>query len=164
MEHTTKILRFSPLTLAAITTTLLALSCISVADLGSDDQKNADSKGLFLESIEWGRLVDVYDIAGDLVESDVLIDHLVTTSSIVELSANAVTQEESLIIQYPQESAEFVAVLFDLKDNLQTKVACEHFVTTDEHNLRRRKPDLKLPNPEQSIPIQPPSKASCCEQ
>jgi hypothetical protein len=151
LEHTTKILRFSPLTLAAITTTLLALSCISVADLSSDDQKNADSKGLFLESIEWGRLVDVYDIAGDLVESDVLIDHLVTTSSIVELSANAVTQEESLIIQYPQESAEFVAVLFDLKDNLQT-IERRDVIGESTYDLLARNASLRL---NFNLPINP---------
>jgi hypothetical protein len=99
---------------------LLAASCISVADLNPEDQENADAKGLFLESIEWGRIVDVYDVDGNLVEEDVLVDHLITTSSTVELLANAVTQKESLFIQFPEASAEFEALLFGYKDNLQS--------------------------------------------
>jgi hypothetical protein len=72
-----------------------------------------------LESIESGRIVDVYDVDGNLVEEDVLIDHLITGSSTVSLSANAVTQKESLFIQFPEASAEFEALLFDYKNNLQ---------------------------------------------
>ena len=120
MENTSRSLRFPPFPQLAILCALLVTSCISVADLSPEEQTNSDAKGLFLESIEWGRIVDVYDVAGTLVEEDVLIDHLITTSSTVSLIANAVTQKESLFIQFPEESAEFEALLFDYKDNLQT--------------------------------------------
>ncbi len=129
LANTSRSLRFPPFSQLAILCTLLAASCISVADLNPEDQSNADAKGLFLESIEWGRIVDVYDVDGNLVEEDVLVDHLITTSSTVELLANAVTQKESLFIQFPEASAEFEALLFGYKDNLQSvtsrDVLCE---------------------------------------
>ena len=99
---------------------MLVTSCISVADEDPSTQDNLDSKGLFLESMEWGRIVDVYDIGGNLVEEDVLVDHEITTSLTVSLIANAVTQKESLFIQFPEASAEFAALLFDYKDSLKT--------------------------------------------
>jgi hypothetical protein len=120
LANTSRSLSFSSLPKLAILFTLLAASCISVADLSTSDQANADAKGLFLESIEWGRIVDVYDVGGDLVEEDVLVDHLATSSSVISLSANAVTQKESLFIQFPEASAEFSTLLLDLKTNLQT--------------------------------------------
>ena len=120
MANTSRSLRSIPFPQLAILCTLLATSCISVASLSPEDQENADAKGLFLESIEWGRIVDVYDVDGNLVEEDALVDHLITGSSVVSLTANAVTQKESLFIQFPEASAEFAALLFDYKDNLQT--------------------------------------------
>ncbi len=100
--------------------TLSALSCISVADLSKEQQALTDAKGLHLTSIEWGRIVDVYDVDGNLVESDVLVDHLVTSSAAIELTANAVSQKESMFIQFPESSAEFSALFSDLKSNLQS--------------------------------------------
>ena len=120
MANTSRLLSFIPFSQLAILCTLLVASCISVANSSLSDQAAEDAKGLFLESIEWGRIVDVYDVGGNLVEEDVLIDHLITGSSTVSLSANAVTQKESLFIQFPEASAEFETLLFDYKDNLQT--------------------------------------------
>jgi hypothetical protein len=123
LANTSRSLRFTTFPQLAILCTLLVTSCISVANPDLRTQANEDAKGLFLESMEWGRIVDVYDIDGNLVEEDVLIDHLITTApSLVKLIANAVTQKESLFIQFPEASSEFEALLFDYKDNLKTVV------------------------------------------
>jgi hypothetical protein len=118
LAKTSRSPRFTPFSHLAILCTLLTASCISKADLNPADQANADAKGLFLESIEWGRLVDVYDINGNLVEEDVLVNHKITSSSEVKLIANAVTQRESLFIQFPKGSAEFDTRFFAYRDDL----------------------------------------------
>ena len=153
MANTSRSLRFTPFSQLAILCTLTVASCISVADFNPADEKNDASKGLFLESIEWGRLVDVYDVDGNLVEADVLVDHLITTSTKVSLIANAVTQKESLFIQFPEASAEFEALLFDYKNNLQT-VSRRDVVGESTYEMVARNAAVRL---NFNLPIEPAS-------
>ena len=153
LANTSRSLRFTPFPQLAILCTLLATSCISVASLNPDEQSNSDSKGLFLESIEWGRIVDVYDVEGNLVEEDVLVDHLITGSSTVSLIANAVTQKESLFIQFPEASAEFESLLFDYKESLQT-VSRRDVVGESTYEMVARNAAVRL---NFNLPIEPSS-------
>jgi hypothetical protein len=58
--------------------------------------------GIVLEDSFWGRLVDVFDVDGVLVETDVLVKQaLVSDGLSYTLSLNPVTQRETLIVHKP---------------------------------------------------------------
>ena len=115
--------RFSTRGVAAATLASLALlggGCISASGSGGLDSNTKKSLGLFLESVDWGRLVDVRDQNGVLVESDVLINHLLETDSInFEIITNPVSQKETLNILRDASSASFTTLLATAKANLQ---------------------------------------------
>lgn len=107
--------------LAAIT---VGGGCISASDssggLGGDIK---NSSGLFLENLTWGRLVDVRDSNGTLVESDVLINHLIESDGVnFAITNNPVNQKETLTVLRVVGSASFVALLRTAESNLESIV------------------------------------------
>ncbi len=67
---------------------------------------------LFLEDAVWGRLVDVLDVSGNLVERDVLVRESVQSDGQdYELRLNPITGRETLTILHPSGSADFDAAL-----------------------------------------------------
>ena len=104
--------------------TVVGGSCISASSssngLGSDTKS---AIGLFLESLSWGRLVDVRDSGGTLVETDVLINHLIESDGVnYTISNNPVTQKETLTILRTAGSASFITLLDTAESNLETIV------------------------------------------
>jgi hypothetical protein len=93
--------------------------CISVASTSSD-KGQVSANGLFLESMEWGRLVDIYDANNDLIETNALINHEVVADVNIELLTNAVTRKESVKIQFAQGTIDFNNTLNTLKSSLQS--------------------------------------------
>ncbi|MFK5955255.1 MAG: hypothetical protein QM477_02285 [Planctomycetota bacterium] len=111
--------RISAFGLAAAT--VVGGSCISASGsaggLGGDTQS---SLGLFLENLTWGRLVDVRDSNGVLIEADVLVNHLIESDGVnYEVSNNPVSQKETLTILRDAGSATFTGLLNAAKSNLQ---------------------------------------------
>lgn len=115
--------RFSARSLAAATLaslTLIGGGCISASGSGGLGSNTKKSLGLFLESVDWGRLVDVRDQNGVLVETDVLINHLLESDGInFELITNPVSQKETLNILQDASSANFATLLATAKSNLE---------------------------------------------
>lgn len=104
--------------------TIVGGSCLSASNssnsLGTDTKS---SIGLFLENLSWGRLVDVRDSNGVLIESDVLINHLIESDSVnYAITNNPVTQKETLTILRASGSASFIALLSAAQANLQSIV------------------------------------------
>ena len=99
-------------------------SCLGSSD---DDQVVAGSgfSTLFLEDMTWGRLVDVFDVDGVLVETDVVIRESIQDDGLnYALAQNLVTQADNLTILYPVGSASFDQALADAQSglaSLQTK-------------------------------------------
>ncbi len=74
---------------------------------------------LFLENMQWGRLVDVFDINGVLVEQDVIIREDVRSDGLsYELSQNPITQTEILKILAAQGTPQFDTALADARSGL----------------------------------------------
>ncbi|MHC4824647.1 MAG: hypothetical protein ACYTEP_11620 [Planctomycetota bacterium] len=113
--------RFSALGLAA--TALLGGSCLSTSSSSGLQSDTESAIGLFLQSVDWGRLVDVRDRNGVLVESDVLISHLIETDGIsYEILTNPVSQKETLTIQQDAGTAAFTTLLNAAQGNLENVV------------------------------------------
>lgn len=113
---------FSRIALLSLAAATLGGGCItggSSAGSGIGSTKQ-ESLGLFLESVDWGRLVDVHDVSGTLIDADVVINHLLDSDGInYELSTNPATQRETLIILQANGSSAFATLLASAKDNLQ---------------------------------------------
>lgn len=100
--------------------TLIGGGCISASGSAGLDSNTKKTLGLFLESVDWGRLVDVRDQNGVLVEADVLINHLIESDSInFEIVTNPVSQKETLNILRDASAASFTTLLETAKSNLQ---------------------------------------------
>ena len=82
---------------------------------GSDTPSNVAGTGrarFFLENVEWGRLVDVFDVTGALVETDVVIrESLQNQLGDYELGINPLTQSENLTILRNVGTPEFDSLL-----------------------------------------------------
>jgi len=93
----------------------------SKADLGASLGSGAGSgtATLFLEDIQWGRLVDIFDGEGLLVESDVLIRESVQGDGVIyTLASNPITQRETLTITPSFGSAAFASAFSDATTGL----------------------------------------------
>ena len=113
----------SRLALGLAAATLLAGGCITGGTKTGGDLSSGGSSslGLFLESLSWGRLVDVYDVNGTLVDSDVVINHLLDSDGVnYELATNPVSQAETLTILQTSGTTAFTSLLNTAKSNLQT--------------------------------------------
>lgn len=86
---------------------------------GSGTGAGSGKATLFLEDMQWGRLVDLFDGNGDLVEFDIIIRENVQSDGLVyELSQNPLTQKESLRILAVNGSAAFNTALVDAQTGL----------------------------------------------
>ena len=109
---------------------LLGLSLPAVALMGCGAAKSDLSSGLgtgagsgkstlFLEDMQWGRLVDVFDGDGLLIDSDVLIRESVQSDGVVyTLGLNPITQKETLTIAAPFASSTFTSAYSDATSGL----------------------------------------------
>jgi len=91
-------------------------SCLSSnTDTGAGTGKST----LFLEDMNWGRLVDVLDGTGSLVEADVVIRESLQSDGInYRLSQNVLTQKDILTILHLKGSAAFEQALADAQTGL----------------------------------------------
>ncbi|MHC4837747.1 MAG: Ig-like domain-containing domain [Planctomycetota bacterium] len=104
------------------TLSLVAGSCGSSRGFGAGSGNTAvGSSSLVLVDMQWGRLVDVFDLAGVLIEQDVLIRENVQTDGITyNLASNAITQRETLTILLNQGTPGFDQALTDAQAGLST--------------------------------------------
>ncbi|MDA0666635.1 MAG: hypothetical protein O3A50_02510 [Planctomycetota bacterium] len=107
--------------LGLLAATVVGGSCLSASNSGGGLGGNTKSSlGLFLENLTWGRLVDVRDSSGILVESDVLINHLIESDGVnFSITNNPVNQKETLTILRTAGSASFIALLSTAESNLE---------------------------------------------
>lgn len=85
---------------AAVAACLTLAACTGGG--GGPSQAGSGFSNLSLQNATWGRLVDVFDIDGVLVEADVVVrEGLVSDELDYVLSLNPVTQREVLTIQAP---------------------------------------------------------------
>ena len=114
---------FSKIALFSLAAATLGGGCITGgSDSGSGfGSSSNETLGLFLESADWGRLVDVLDVNGALVSSDVLINHLLDSDGLnYELAVNPVNQRETLTILQVSTSTAFASLLASAESNLQS--------------------------------------------
>lgn len=107
------------------TLSLLAGSCGSARGFGAGGTSTGGSgKGgssLVLLDMQWGRLVDIYDSEGALIEADSLIRENVQSDGVTyDLTSNPITQSETLIIKMPKTSAGFAAALDSAQSGLSS--------------------------------------------
>ena len=76
------------------------------------NQPGTGRAALHLETVEWGRLVDVFDAQGVLVERDVVIRESLQSDGVnYLLGVNLLTQAETLTILQPADGAVFESLL-----------------------------------------------------
>lgn len=97
-------------------------SCIASGDgigVGSGTGAGSGKASLVLEDMQWGRLVNVFDLAGDLVETDIVIRESVQSDGIrFTLSQNPITQVEILTVLLTQGTPAFEEALADARSGL----------------------------------------------
>ena len=88
--------------------------------VGSGGSSGGSEQGaLFLTKVEWGRLVDVVDQSGALVETDVVIRPDLQMGADYSLTVNPVTESETLtVLQYAVGTAGFDSLLAAARANL----------------------------------------------
>lgn len=111
------------LSLAAFALPLALFSACGASGLGikSGNGTGAGSgkATLFLEDMQWGRLVDLFDGSGNLVELDVVIRENVQSDGVLyELSQNPLTLKETLKIFAVNGSTAFNTALSDAQTGL----------------------------------------------
>jgi hypothetical protein len=86
---------------------------------GSTGGAGGEQGALFLTKVEWGRLVNIVDMNGNLVDADVIIRPDLTMGADYELSTNPVTEAETLkIVQYANGSTGFTTLFDTAQENL----------------------------------------------
>lgn len=86
---------------------------------GSGVGPGSGKASLFLEDMQWGRLVDLFDGNGNLIELDIVIRENVQTDGILyELSQNPLTLKETLTILAVNGSPAFTTALNDAQTGL----------------------------------------------
>ena len=83
---------------------LPAGSCLPTGGLGGGDGSFGGGAGfgeMHLEDVFWGRLVDVMDVTGIIVEKDVVIRESLVTDANYSLARNPITGAETVAIQEP---------------------------------------------------------------
>jgi len=109
--------------LSALASLLVLPSCGKGGKLGFGSQGQAPL-GLFLENVEWGRLVDIADQTGVIIETNVLVNSLLEEDGINYLfSSNPVTQKQTLTILQASGSTAYQTLLNSARNNLQSVVA-----------------------------------------
>lgn len=106
------------LALVALTTLAVLPACGSGGKTAFGSQTQS-SIGLFLESLEWGRLVDVSDLSGVIQETDVMINPALEADGIsYQFSLNPVTQKQTLQVLQASGSTAYQTLLKAAKSNL----------------------------------------------
>lgn len=106
--------------LGALALVLLTTGCLSSGKAGGTPV----AASMFLDEMEWGRLVTVVDVDGDVVAQDVLIHpDLVSDGVDYLLSTNPVTQEETLKVLAASGSGTFDVLLADAQADLPALTA-----------------------------------------
>lgn len=96
----------------ALALAFLWAGCFNSSSEGASNVPGTGKAGLYLESVEWGRLVDVFDSAGALVERDVVIREGLQSDGVsYTLGLNPLTQAETLTILQPAGSELFRSLL-----------------------------------------------------
>jgi len=107
---------------AVVLPTLTLAGCKSSGDpIGAGNGTGAGSgkASLVLEDMQWGRLINLFDLAGDLVETDIVIRESLQSDGIrFILSQNPITQAEILTILEPQGSPAFISALAEARSGL----------------------------------------------
>jgi len=102
---------------------LLAGSCGSTRGFGNGSGTNtgAGTSSLVITDMQWGRLVDIFDLNGVIVETDALIRENVQSDGITyALASNAITQRETLTILLPQGTPGFDIAFQDAQTGLSS--------------------------------------------
>jgi hypothetical protein len=103
---------------------VLLMGCgATKSDLGGAIGTGAGSgkSTLFLEDMQWGRLVDVFDGDGLLVEADVVIREAVQSDGVLyTLGLNPITQRESLTISASSSTSTFTTAFSDATSGLSS--------------------------------------------
>jgi hypothetical protein len=87
---------------------LLATACIGGGGATVNTGPGSGKSSLYLEDSQWGRLVDLLDISGVLVEEDVLIRETLQSDGLdFLLQLNPITGRETLTILHPVDSGSF---------------------------------------------------------
>ncbi|MHC4824646.1 MAG: hypothetical protein ACYTEP_11615 [Planctomycetota bacterium] len=86
---------------------------------GSGTGSGSGKSTLFLENMQWGRLVDVFDVSGDLVLLDIVIRENIQSDGVLyDLSQNPISQKENLTILLDADSPSFTTALSDARSGL----------------------------------------------
>ncbi len=90
---------------------LLLPGCFNSSSSGNSNVPGSGRAKFFLETVEWGRLVDVLDVNGALVQRDVLImESLQDQTGVYTLGLNPLTQSQTLTIHEVQGTAAFTSL------------------------------------------------------
>ena len=122
MKLTSRLFSFASYLVPVLLFTACGASGIGLGESsgsGSGTGAGSGKASLFLEDMQWGRLVDLFDGNGDLVELDIVIRENVQSDGILyELSQNPLTQKETLRILAVQGSTAFASALLDAQTGL----------------------------------------------
>ncbi|TAH34983.1 MAG: hypothetical protein EYC70_14425 [Planctomycetota bacterium] len=89
-----------------------ALLCACGGGSSPSNQPGSGRASLHMETVEWGRLVDVFDSLGVLVESDIVVRESLQSDGVnYVLGINPVTQAETLTIRQPAGTVLFQSLL-----------------------------------------------------
>lgn len=113
-----------------VTVSLLFLfnaGCITVADENASSAGNVGgssseqgNSSLSLSNAYWGRLVDIFDVNGILIEADVVIREDVVNDDDYTFTLNPITQKEVLTISHAEGTVDFELAIDSAKSGLPT--------------------------------------------
>lgn len=100
---------------------LIAIALLFACSSGGNGTVADGSPTTFLlNSVEYGRLVDVYDLNGNLIKTDIVIESAITNDANYQFSINPLTDQSKVTIQFAEGTAQFDAAYAALDDGLST--------------------------------------------
>lgn len=108
------VLSFSALLLGAT----LAAGCKSDAGNASGGASAGSATVFLLNTVEWGRLVNVVDLNDVAIKSNVVIEPAIQSDATYELTTNALTDQATLKIKFAQGTSPFATAYAALDDDL----------------------------------------------
>lgn len=85
---------------------------------GNGTVADGSATTFLLNSIHYGRLVDVYDLNGNLIKTDLVIEPSVTNDANYQFSINPLTDQNKVTIQFAEGTSQFDAAYAALDDAL----------------------------------------------